>query len=271
MTAAPDRLNLVHATDLRPGGGVAFAHAVALARDAGASLVTVHACIDGATERPMPEASAVLAQWGSSGTVEHRAIRHTCCDDPVDTLLDFLRREPVDLLILATHQVGGFRRVLHDSVSEAVARNAHLPTLFVPFGGPGFTDAATGAVRVRTVIVPAGTAADAWPALTLLGRLADAAGWPRVEVIVLHVGDGAAPDLSTIPAHPRLALRTEHRPGGLVPGIVSACDEYGADLVAMTTRGHDGLLDVILGSNTERAMHAVACPLLAVPEASVQD
>jgi nucleotide-binding universal stress UspA family protein len=271
MTAQPDRLTIVHATDLKPGGGVAFAHALALARDARARLVTVNASNDGQPERPMPEAATVLAQWGSDVLVEHSAIRHTCCDDPVDTLLDFLRRQTVDLLVLATHQVGGVRRLLHDSVSESVARNANLPTLFVPFSGRGFTDAATGAITLKTVIVPTKAAADAWPALTMLGRLADAAGWASVEVVVLYVGTEAPTDLSTLPGHPRLHLRAERRSGSLIPALVSACDEYGAHLVAMSTRGHDGVLDVLLGSNTERALHAVPCPLLAIPDGSVQD
>lgn len=271
MNATNDRFVIVHATDLRPGGGVAFAHALALSRDLSALLYSVHACREGQPQRPMPEAATVLAQWGDDASVEHRAIRHTCCDDPVDTLLDFLRSRPADLLVLATHQIGGMRRLLHDSVAEAVARNAELPTLFIPFTGGGFADSTTGRLKLRTVLLPARTAADAWPALTALGRLVDAAGWEPVDVIVLYVGAEAAPEVSTLPAHPKLRLRTERRDGRFVPAVVDACAEHGADLVTMTTRGHDGLLDMVLGSNTEQALHAVPCPLLAVPASASSD
>jgi len=271
MNAPQDRFVIVHATDLRPGGGVAFAHALALARDLDALLYSVHACREGQPQRPMPEAATVLAQWGDEPSVEHRAIRHTCCDDPVDTLLDFLRTRPADLLVLATHQVGGVRRLLHDSVAEAVARNAQLPTLFIPFSDGGFTDAASGRLKLRTVLLPARTAADAWPALTLLGRLADAAGWDILDVIVLYVGAQSAPEAQAMPAHPKLRLRTERRDGKFIPAVVDACAEHGADLVAMTTRGHDGLLDMVLGSNTEQALHAVPCPLLAIPASASVD
>jgi nucleotide-binding universal stress UspA family protein len=38
-----------------------------------------------------------------------------------------------------------------------------------------------------------------------------------------------------------------------------------ADLVLMTTEGHDGFLDALRGSTTERVMRSVSCPMLAVP------
>jgi nucleotide-binding universal stress UspA family protein len=33
----------------------------------------------------------------------------------------------------------------------------------------------------------------------------------------------------------------------------------------MATRGHDGVLDTLLGSHTERVLRAVRCPVLVVP------
>lgn len=259
---------IVHATDLRPGGGSAFAHALALARDTRASLVTLHASVDGAAPRPMPEAATQLRQWGQEPVVQHSAVRHTCCDDPVDTLLDYLHREPADLLVLATRQVGGLRRLLHDSVSEAVARNADLPTLFVPFEGSGFVGQETGAVGLSTVLIPAASAAEAHTALALLGRLVDRAEWPPLEVVVLHIGPGAAPELELLPQTDKLLVRSFHRDGKVVEAIAETAIAVEADLVVMPTRGHDGMWDILAGSTTEQTLHTITCPLLAIP---VQD
>jgi nucleotide-binding universal stress UspA family protein len=38
-----------------------------------------------------------------------------------------------------------------------------------------------------------------------------------------------------------------------------------ADLVAMPTKGHDGFLDVLRGSTTERVVRHAPCPVLALP------
>lgn len=265
MTTEAHPLVIVHATDLHPGGGVAFAHALALARSSGASLVSVHASTQGEVARPMPLASEVLGQWGASATVDHRAVRHTCCDDPVDTLIDFLRRQPADLLVLATQQVSGLRRVLHDSVSEAVARNTHLPALFLPFGKDGFIDAQTGHSRLRAVVVPAESASEARIALAALDRLVQVEGRAALEVVVLYVGEAAPFTVDDLPRDTAFPVRIASRKGRLNQEISSLVDEVNAGLVVMATRGHDGVRDMLFGSHTEQALHTLSCPLLSVP------
>jgi len=41
-------------------------------------------------------------------------------------------------------------------------------------------------------------------------------------------------------------------------------EEHDVDLLAMTTSGHDGFLDVLRGSTTERVLHRAPCPVLSV-------
>ncbi|MCB0757325.1 MAG: universal stress protein, partial [Flavobacteriales bacterium] len=55
------------------------------------------------------------------------------------------------------------------------------------------------------------------------------------------------------------------RQGDPVGTIVHVAEATRADLVLMTTKGHDGFLDALRGSTTERVMRAVKCPVLAVP------
>jgi nucleotide-binding universal stress UspA family protein len=53
--------------------------------------------------------------------------------------------------------------------------------------------------------------------------------------------------------------------GEVVETILNASDEREADLIVMATRGHDGFVDALRGSTTERVLRGAKCPLLAVP------
>ena len=43
--------------------------------------------------------------------------------------------------------------------------------------------------------------------------------------------------------------------------------DWDADLIAMTTAGHQGFLDALRGSTSERVLRHAPCPVLVVPTA----
>ena len=47
--------------------------------------------------------------------------------------------------------------------------------------------------------------------------------------------------------------------------IADLAREVGADLIAVGTRGHSALLELLLGSVTQRLLHVAPCAVLAVP------
>ncbi|HSA79652.1 MAG TPA: universal stress protein, partial [Geminicoccaceae bacterium] len=53
--------------------------------------------------------------------------------------------------------------------------------------------------------------------------------------------------------------------GDVVAQILAAAERGAADLIVMATEGHQGFLDAIRGSTTERVLRQAPCPLLAVP------
>jgi nucleotide-binding universal stress UspA family protein len=53
--------------------------------------------------------------------------------------------------------------------------------------------------------------------------------------------------------------------GNIADHIADVADDAGADLIVVGTRGHSTLGGVMLGSVTQRLMHVVSCPVLAVP------
>lgn len=51
----------------------------------------------------------------------------------------------------------------------------------------------------------------------------------------------------------------------VVGAITRTAQSIGADLIIMTTRGHNTLPRKIMGSITEHVLHAAPCPVLSIP------
>jgi nucleotide-binding universal stress UspA family protein len=49
--------------------------------------------------------------------------------------------------------------------------------------------------------------------------------------------------------------------------IVDVAREVDADLIIVGTRGHTPMVELLLGSVTQRLLHIATCPVLAVPPA----
>lgn len=256
---------IAHLTDLHPDGGAAFAHGVALARDARAQLVSFNAG-DGARDRPMPNAGALLESWGESAdSVPHTAVAHTCCEDPVDTILDGLRPMAPELIVAGTHQWSGFGRAVNGSVSESVAVHGLAPTLVLPIGQPGFVGTTTGEVKLNRILIPVGDDEEIAAAVNQMTVLLARLGIEDVDLHLLRVGDGEVPGDLLTPEGPDWRWHRETRPGKPVDGIVDACEEFDCDLVVMASRGQDGFMDMIRGTQTQQVMRKVGAGLLIIP------
>lgn len=237
-----------------------FEHALALAMASHARLVSVHASSEPDAEHRLLGADEVLRAWQADASVRHEKMVHTCCDDPVDTTLDALRRLQPDLVVVGTHARSGIARWMMASRAEALAENLPSPTLVVPMGSRPFV--ADGALRLRRVLVPAGDAACAKSACEALGKLLANATLPAGEVVLLTVGD-AAFEVPALDLPEGWTCRAEHAKGSVPDAITQAAKD--ADLIVMATHGQDSLFDAFVGTNTERVFHSARCPVLAVP------
>jgi nucleotide-binding universal stress UspA family protein len=56
-------------------------------------------------------------------------------------------------------------------------------------------------------------------------------------------------------------------PSGAAHMIVDVAREVDADLIIVGTRGHTPIVELLLGSVTQRLLHIATCPVLAVPAA----
>ena len=256
----------------------AFAHAVALSLRSKSSLLILHANDSPDSLRRMPKAVDLLTRWGAlpDGAKEgdetslgmHAERRcETCCDDPVDTLLGALRKTPPDLLVCPTRARSGVQRFLLGSVAEALALHVEVPTLLIPIDSDPFVSPETGSVHLKSVLVPfyesaggeLGAQASAW--------ILDLVDATELEVELLHMTESPGdhqPKLK-LPERPGLRFTMSSLAGPLEETIVRRARERSADLIVMTTHGHDGLRDVLAGSHTERVLHGSPCPVLSVP------
>ncbi len=252
---------IAYTTDLSGDDAAAFLHACALSAVSGSRLVTVHGNAPATTEAQLPDAGVISARWGAP--IAHDRMCHECCDDVTDTVIDAIRRIGAQLVVTGTHARHGISALIHPSVGAAVARNVDVPTLIVPNDGRGFVDAATGALQLHRVVVPAGSRAEALAGLSAARAFLDLARLAAVELVVVHAwSDGDAHkdfELSDLP------VTVSQSRGRLEDVVVAAANERGAGLIVMVSRGHDGVLDALRGSHTEHVIRDARCPVLSVP------
>jgi nucleotide-binding universal stress UspA family protein len=266
---------ILHPTDFSEASEVAFVHALKLALVTQGHLHVLHVSgHDGRVRwRSFPGVREALERWGvlPSGSrpeaVADLGIEvvkvDAVGDDPVVVAHNFLARHPAEMIVLATHQRDGLARWRQPSVAEQIARRARQVTLFVPDGADGFVDAVTGLIHVRRVLIPVDRVPAPQPAIDAAAALAALDGGAPTTFRLVHVGEAEAPAMVTT-EKPEWTWERSLLGGEPATALVEAIQDFHPDLVVMTTAGHQGFIDALRGSTTERVLRAVRCPLLAV-------
>lgn len=267
-----------HPTDFSPESEIAYHHALRLAFAAHAGLDILHVDRARAKEwKEFPCAGETLERWrllppGSYGSdlagvhVEKVAAHGR---EPLRPILDYLDRYPADLMVLATHRRRGLDRWLHKEVAQKIAREQPLASLFVPQHCRGFVSPAEGAVTLRTVLVPVDWIPSPQKAIDAAFSLARTLECEQPTFVLLHVADDER-EMPSVDVPPRegWTWRRHTMAGEVVDSILAAASDVEADLIVMATQGHDGFLDALRGSTTERVLRHAECPVLAVPVSS---
>lgn len=275
--ALPDIASILYPSDFSKPGEAAFAHALKIALAARARLTLFHA-IGGDEEadwHDFPGVRRMLERWQLlPPDSPHAAVadlgvgvvkRVAKGDGPVKTVRHYLAGHPTDLIVLGTQVQEGRMRWLRPSVAEPIARDAQLMTLFVPYGISGFISQQDGSVALRNVLVAAAANPSAQAAVDAAARLVAAIAREPGRLHLLHVGEeGGLPALD-LPEAAGWTWQRDVRSGPVTDSILQAADDCQADLIVMTTEGHNGFLDALRGSTTERVLHRAKCPLLAIP------
>jgi nucleotide-binding universal stress UspA family protein len=203
---------------------------------------------------------------GARAVVERTTSAH-------EAIVDRIRRTRPDLVAMATHGRQGLAHLLLGSVTEKVIQRVHRPVLC-------FREVEhEAAFPYRRVLVTT----DLSPASRLVFPLA--AHLARVfeaELFCVHVsparslatlGGIAQAEPVVVPSEASLwrfvredfgglRVTAQVHTGTIWERIVEAARAERADLIVMSTRGHDSLADHVLGSNTERVVRHAPCPVL---------
>jgi nucleotide-binding universal stress UspA family protein len=266
-------------SDLSPESERAFEHARFLSERLHARLTVYHA-----VEVPDPS----YAHWAFNRgreiwehveqtareilarRTEGLGVEHQLCVERASSahhaLLSFIRRNQPDLTVMATHGREGLQHFLLGSVTESVFRNSSRPVLCVRASAHG------GGLPYRRILVPTDLSPASRLAFPIAGFLA------RLfcsEVIAVHV-TGARDHAGAVSEPPTeawlwkflqpdfhgLEVTAQVHGGPVWERIVETARVEKADLVVMSTRGHDSLADHVVGSNTERVVRHAPCPAL---------
>jgi nucleotide-binding universal stress UspA family protein len=270
--------SIFHASDFRIDSEQAFAHALAIALIRQADFTILHAGRQSLGEdewTKFPAVRSTLEKWGlleegspRSAIFDELAVRVKKVAvrglDPLSAIVAYLDEHPPDLIVLGTAGREGMPRWLKPSAGERIARRTDSLSLFVPSGARGFVAPTTGELTLRRILVPIDHEPRPDAAIAYASRAAAALGDGSVEVLLLHVGSGGAPDVD-LPDDSSCTWKQILRSGDVVDVISDVAQEHDVDLIAMTTAGHDGFLDVLRGSVTEQVLRRAKRPLLAVP------
>jgi nucleotide-binding universal stress UspA family protein len=273
-------------TDLSPGADEALEHARLLCGRLGGRITLYHA-----VEVPDPSfAHWAFAHghqvWCEAARLAEGALR--CRADALGVatsvvvertasahraLVDRIKASRPDLTVMGTHAREGLGHFLLGSVTEKVIQQVHCPVLCTR------STQHPDSMPYKRVLVPTDMSLLSRIPFPLARRFAEELG---AEVIALHVVPTASlTTMSGIPEARSVVIPSEAHlwkffqqdfegipvtsqvcSGPIWERIVHVARVEKADLIVMSTRGHDSFADRILGSNTERVVRHAPCPVL---------
>lgn len=258
-------MTILHTCDLTSDDAQALLHATMLAWLSDSKLVSVHAGDDASLSSKIPDANELVKRWSAEATVDHERIIRSCCDDVIEGILIAVKEKKPDLVIAATHTRSLWKRVLRASVAEAVSGECRLPTLFIPVGSCGALDEIRGRLNTSRIVIPAENSAAVDAAAPWVSWLTSHAA-KTGEVVMLHAGGLEDLDDTIVPEIPGWTWRFEQLENrGKLENAIAEFVSSPDTILVMPTHHHDSFSDALWGSTTERVLHQIKRPLLAVP------
>ncbi len=255
---------IVQATDLYPDADAILEHGIVFAHRTGGDLITLHVSGDLA-EHPLSDPEKLLKNWSQEELgIDHHSVVCRIDENPKKGLLKSVETNDADLLIVGTRQQNEESQISGESVSEMVAIGAGMPTLVLHLGQPGLvTD--EGNFELKRVLLPVGDGEEARDAIRGLREMLVRLQIDDVDIHLLRVGDDEIIDHLTIPERDGWRWHREKRQGYVSNVIGEICEERDIDLVVMSTRGQDGIIDAFSGTHTQKVIRRVPRPLLVIP------
>lgn len=197
-------------------------------------------------------------------------------------------RLDADLVVMATHGRGSFRRFWLGSVADYVIRHLATPVLLVH---PGAPKAPARTRPLRSIAVALDLSRDAEAILEPVTALAQTTGAAltlvHVAELIFQIGSPGIPgpiladaellEASRIEAQDRLdriAARLRRRGlkvttrvitgASAASGLLEVLEQEEFDLIAMTTHGHGGVRRLLLGGVADKVIRGATKPVLVL-------
>lgn len=271
--------HILTATDFSKQSKRAFYHALSIAVAQQARLTLLHIGPESRKEVPWdkyPGVRDTLVEWELLPTeaartdvsdklglgVKKMAMRD---EDAYNGMVDYLRKHPTDLLVMATEARRGLSRLKRSSVAQAVAFSTHSRALLLPSGADNLVDRESGGRSLSKAMFVYDHEPDPRPALTWLNSWLPVLG-KQVEIHMLYIGDeDDAPDIA-LPRHPQLKWTRVAREGQPLQTVLEYADELNAGLIVMMNQRNRGFLARLHGTLSEQVLRRAKRPMLLMPE-----
>lgn len=192
-----------------------------------------------------------------------------------------------DLIVIASHGLGGLKHAFIGSTSESVVRHAPCPVLTVCERALGTEEAEQPSFAPRRILVTTDfseASKRAFLYATALARKFEASlmllhvvpsnflaeisqiGIVLEEKRLLAAAREQLPRFREVELDPHLHVETLVLNGGPAHEICTTAETQSADLIVISTHGHTGLKRFALGSVTENVVRHAPCPVLVVRE-----
>ena len=195
--------------------------------------------------------------------------------------------ESADLIVLASHGLGGLQHAFFGSTAERVVRRAPCPVLTVRDCALPRKGADIPSFDLKRIVVTTDFSEEskkAFPYALALARKFEASllllyvvpahlpaelshlGIVLEERQLLEEARERLPRFRQAELDPHLRVETLVLNGGSAHEICRTAETQAADLIVMATHGHTGLKRFMLGSVTENVVRHAPCPVLIVRE-----
>ena len=192
-----------------------------------------------------------------------------------------------DLIVLASHGLGGLQHAFTGSTAERGVRHAPCPVLTVRDSALRKQGAGTPGFALKRILVTTDFSEEskkAFPYAVAFARKFEATlillyvvpahvpaefgdvGIVLEEKHLLEEARARLPHFRQAELDPHLHVDTLVSNGSPAQDVCRTAESQGADLIVMATHGHTGLKHFMLGSVTESVVRQVSCPVLIVRE-----
>lgn len=269
-------------TDFSEASQSAFYHALAFTVRRHGRLTLLHTGPESGDSVPweqFPGVRETLAGWGLLAPDAPRSAVADQLDigigkiamrdsDPRQGIADYLRRHPVELLIMATEGRNGLARLFNPSVAESICYRTRMRTLLLPRQGTGFVDSGSGRSALKRVLCALDPAQDLRPHIAFLRDwLPMMAGEETVQVTLLQDPETVAPEggISLPQDSDAIQWHQQDGHGDITTMLLDAVQNGEADLLVVNTEKRLGMRGRMRGSRIDRLLKKTGLPLLTLP------